>query len=260
VAAPGLQTSGAMVSVVTPTYNRPELLRKAYSVFDSQTYAPREWIVIDDSDAPHPFFENLDDPRVKYTYLNERMSTGAKRNLAIEQSSGPLIAQLDDDDYYRPEYLAQMIGRLEKSGADLIKLSAFFVYHVPARKLGYCDLLNKQDNVFEFSPSGPVRFGKLDGESDREDNHLGYGFCYVFRRAIWEREPFEDRYWGQDTPFVKRAIANGFNVGMFADKQGLSLHLIHDSNESKTFAHYLLPDFMLPTFFPRIEPFLKSAD
>src|SRR5437868_1996575 len=117
------------VSIITPTFNRHALLRAQYDIVRAQSCQDFEWLILDDGPEPAAFFQQLSDPRIRYTHLpGAPMLVSAKRNWLCERSRAPVIAQFDDDDYYAPAYLATMLARLQESGADITKLSAWFVY------------------------------------------------------------------------------------------------------------------------------------
>jgi len=112
------------VSIITPTYGRPGLIARQHAIVAAQTLTDFEWLILDDSPAPSPYFATLDDSRVHYHHHpGERMLVSAKRNWLCERATASVIAQFDDDDYYAPPYLATMLGRLEAEGTDLVKLS-----------------------------------------------------------------------------------------------------------------------------------------
>ena len=81
------------VSVVIPTCERPDLVRRAIGCVQAQT-VPVELIVIDDGDRSGP---------------------SAARNRGIEQASCAWVAFLDDDDLWAPEKLALQLAALERS-------------------------------------------------------------------------------------------------------------------------------------------------
>jgi glycosyltransferase involved in cell wall biosynthesis len=250
------EPSAEPVSVVTPTYGRADLLPAAYRIFASQTWPDLEWVVIDDSPERCVFFNGLDDPRVKYIHLPERASTGNKRNIGVENARGSIIVNFDDDDYYHPSYVETMVGMMSGNNADFIKLSSIFIYHQKIGALGYWELGEKGLPHFIFGPNEQVSAGHRIREDEMENMHLAYGFCYVFRRHVWEKSPFPDSSNDEDTPFVKKAIENGFRVALVSDTSGLALHVIHDRNSSRSLPQFLLPHFMLGHFFPAIGDFL----
>ena len=116
------------VSIITPTFNRHALLKAQAAIVAAQTLGDFEWLILDDGPEPCSFFATLSDPRIRYTHLAAApMLVSAKRNWLCERAGAPVIAQFDDDDYYAPHYLATMLARLSERGADITKLSAWFV-------------------------------------------------------------------------------------------------------------------------------------
>ncbi len=101
-------------SIITPTYKRPELLKRAVDSLLNQSHQDWEMIVVnDDPNTTLPFF---DDKRV-HVYTNEQNSgVNATRNKAlslIAEDSDRFIF-LDDDDYLTTDallVLSQIIKR-----------------------------------------------------------------------------------------------------------------------------------------------------
>lgn len=240
-----------VVSIITPSFNRQKLLEAQHRIVAAQSVADFEWLILDDSPAPSAYFQQLDDPRIRYTHTAERMIVAAKRNWLCERSCAPVIAQFDDDDYYAPEYLATMLARLEETGADITKLSAWFVYSAQLGRLGYWDTAKTLGLHFAFGPDKTLQgFVNQTPPENMKNNYLGYGFSYVFRKSAWETAPFPPVEYASDYGFVAGAIAKGCKFDHFADTSGLCLHVLRTDNMSKSFPQHLLPDFMLEKLFP----------
>ncbi|MEK7583057.1 MAG: glycosyltransferase family 2 protein [Patescibacteria group bacterium] len=86
------------VSVIIPTRNRPELLKKAITSVQNQTYRDFELIVIEDT---------------------EGKGGGWARNKGIKQAQGKFIAFLDDDDEWIPEKLEDQMSMFTGTPADV---------------------------------------------------------------------------------------------------------------------------------------------
>jgi hypothetical protein len=128
-----------LVSVVTPTRGKTQKWHPLlYQVFASQTYDPKELIVLDSSKRPSKFFLALQDKRVYYLHV-ANTTLGVKRNRLASMANGTIIAQFDDDDWYAPTYLDVMVSRLHTSKADFVKLSGWFVYSCTLKFFGYFD-------------------------------------------------------------------------------------------------------------------------
>ena len=103
------------VSVIIPTYNRPQSLSRAIKSVLVQTHKNYEILVINDSDDEKPVLEvieNFNDNRIKY-FNNERVKGGnGARNTGIIKSKGEYIAFLDDDDEWLPDKIKNQIKYL----------------------------------------------------------------------------------------------------------------------------------------------------
>jgi glycosyltransferase involved in cell wall biosynthesis len=110
-----------MISVITPTYNRRELLLdRCVPSVQAQTHTDLEHIVVDDGSD-----EQLEDAlagvdRVRYVELRRHLGgLGELQRLeGLEEAKGELIAYLDDDNAYRPEHLEQLAMVLQANRAD----------------------------------------------------------------------------------------------------------------------------------------------
>jgi len=239
------------VSIITPTYGRPALLRHQHAIVSAQTEQAYEWLILDDSPEPCAYFAGLDDPRIRYHHQpGPRLRVPAKRNWLCDQARAPIIAQFDDDDYYAPHYLATMLARLDQGGADLVKLSAWFVWSAQLRRLGWWDTANTLGLHFTFGPTNRLEaFFNAAPPDNMKNNWLGYGFSYVMRKSLWAATPFPDMEYASDYGLVAAAIAKGARFDHFADTEGLCLHILRLDNMSRSFPQYLLPDFLLGKLF-----------
>jgi glycosyltransferase involved in cell wall biosynthesis len=111
------------VSVITPTWQRYELLReRCIPSVAAQTYLDLEHIVC--SDGPDRVLRDLlaDEPvtyvETKHHDVHPANFGSRARNRAIEASVGDLIAYLDDDNAWRPEHLTLLVKALQDESTD----------------------------------------------------------------------------------------------------------------------------------------------
>jgi glycosyltransferase involved in cell wall biosynthesis len=239
------------VSIITPTFNRHALLKAQHGHLLAQSEQDFEWLILDDGPEPSAYFAQVSDPRIRYHHLaGPKMRVSAKRNWLCERASAAVIAQFDDDDYYAPDYLAVMLKRLADSGADITKLSAWFVYSAQLRRLGWWDTTNPLGLHFTFGPEPVLNaFFNKEAPDNMKNNYAGYGFSYVFKKSMWEKAPFPHVEYASDFGFVSAGLAKGCRLDHFSDTRGLCLHILRKDNMSKSFPQYLLPDFMLEKLF-----------
>ncbi len=96
-----------LISVIIPTWNRGDILETALRSVSGQSCDHWEAIVVDDGSDDGtdgkiaPF---LADPRFRY-FRREHKGVSAARNFGLEQARGEIIAYLDSDNSWLPNYL-----------------------------------------------------------------------------------------------------------------------------------------------------------
>ena len=111
---------GPLVSVVLPTYGRPEMLRSAVRSVLKQTYSPLELLVIDDH-SPKPAEETLASisttasQTIQVIRHKENKGANVARNTGITNTDGEFIAFLDDDDRWDPTKIERQITVFQKA-------------------------------------------------------------------------------------------------------------------------------------------------
>lgn len=117
-----MAVSDPLVSVVIPTCNRAMLLERAIRSVLGQSYANLELIVIDDAstDTTPELVRRFDDPRFRYFRMEHNQGAAGARNAAVAASRGPLLAFLDDDDFWLPERLARHVPALLAAPDDTV--------------------------------------------------------------------------------------------------------------------------------------------
>ncbi len=124
------------VSVIVPTYNRHHLIKETLDSVLSQTFTNYEIIVVDDASTNKTadwIEENY--PQVKLIRLIQNRGGAGARNVGVEVASGNLIAFLDHDDQWLPNYLENQVKTLRENA-----------YAV----LSYCNYKEKYENRLEI--------------------------------------------------------------------------------------------------------------
>ena len=88
------------VSIVVPTYNRADRLKKALDSIVSQTYKDFELIVVDDgsTDKTPKVMESF--PKAQYLSIKKNSGVSNARNVGLASAKGELICFLDSDDLW----------------------------------------------------------------------------------------------------------------------------------------------------------------
>jgi hypothetical protein len=120
-----------LVSVVIPTWNRPEFLRRAIRSALGQTYANVEVLVVGDHcPVVDAVVAGIDDIRLRHWNLAEHANDlgTTPRNYALKaMARGSLIAYLDDDNWWEPNHLESLVSPLVGDPAVTFAFSSFTV-------------------------------------------------------------------------------------------------------------------------------------
>ena len=101
-----------LVSVVIPAYNAAQFIKQAIESVLTQTYRDFEIIVVDDGSTDNtPHIVQEYGKVIRYIRQPNR-GLSAARNTAIRNARANVIALLDSDDLWEPQYLERMIGLL----------------------------------------------------------------------------------------------------------------------------------------------------
>lgn len=113
-----------LVSVVLPTYGRPELVREAVASVDEQTYPNVELLVVDDC-SPTPIEPVLKALSLKASLdirvlrHEENRGGNAARNTGIRAATGEYVSFLDDDDRWEPDKLERQVRAFRASSPEV---------------------------------------------------------------------------------------------------------------------------------------------
>lgn len=94
-----------LISVVTPTYARPDRLEEAIRSVIAQRHQSWEMVIVDDgSDTAAAVVAGFDDERVRLIDADHGGVCRA-RNIALEHVKGEIVTYLDDDNWLDPGWL-----------------------------------------------------------------------------------------------------------------------------------------------------------
>jgi len=98
----------ATVGIIT--HNRARIISKCLAAVASQTFKPKQMVIVDtsDNDETENIVKKLKMP-IKYIHLKERIRQPPARNLILENTSTEVIAFLDDDAVPKKEWLENIM-------------------------------------------------------------------------------------------------------------------------------------------------------
>jgi len=126
------------VSIITCT-NKPEYIRNIFRNYKSQAWENKELILVLNSSQMD--LKQIRKRAEKYQnvsvyQLPERTSLGHCKNFAVKQAAHDYIAVFDDDDYYAPQYLSDLMLAFRYTNADIVGKRSYYIYLESRQLLG----------------------------------------------------------------------------------------------------------------------------
>ena len=108
-----------LVSIIIPTYNRAGKISGAIESALGQTYQNIQITVVDDGSVDETPELMKRYPTVEYL-IQEHAGQAKARNNGLKNSRGSIIASLDSDDAWNPDFLERMVERMEQERLDFV--------------------------------------------------------------------------------------------------------------------------------------------
>jgi glycosyltransferase involved in cell wall biosynthesis len=218
----------SIVSVVVPTYNRPEYLRQSVQSLRNQTVKDIEIIVVDDASRGGWIDQLKKDPLfTDVTFLRHESNRGPgeSRRTGVRAAQGRYIAFLDDDDLLEPECLEKAIDVLTRNpGVGLFCCDGLLI-----DREGQASAEKKTFNGGHAAIHGyPLRSGLRTLGDVFLWPTVGIGF--VARREVFERVNYPVERWLEDYRFQLDVAGSGFQV--YYLHEPLARYRMHDGNAS----------------------------
>lgn len=196
-------TSQPLVSCIMPTYNRRGFVPHAIQYFLRQAYTPKELIIIDDGNDDVSDLVPKDD-RIRYFRLGEKITLGAKLNMACEYARGTIVANWDDDDWYASHRLKCQVEALLHDRTDVCGINNLLYYDV------------RINRAYQYTYPADQRVWLL-----------GSSLCY--RKDLWVKNRFKEIDVGMDGLFVWAIPSERVTV---LEDPTFSVFMIHEKNVS----------------------------
>lgn len=104
----------AKISIITPTRNRPDFLKRCIKSVQNQTFKDYEHIIISDNcdHAEKVYNQFSNDDKIKLIKNNEVLTHAGSRKIGLEYSDGEYVTYLDDDDIILPHHLEKLYNEI----------------------------------------------------------------------------------------------------------------------------------------------------
>jgi len=213
------------VSVVMPTLDRLDFLRRALDSLAQQTFPDFEAVVVVDGPSPAlaEFVASHPDERVRLVQREKTGGTAAARNSGIEAARGRYIGFLDDDDIWLPSKLERQVPLLE-GGEDVVHSLVY--------------VADADGTVYERPSERGFRLF-------REAAAAGYPYVWLLRRSCYQISSFLVRRECVDAVGGFDATLSGIDDLLFVHElwrryalrlvdEPLTKYCFHDANQVST--------------------------
>ncbi|MFC2491845.1 MAG: glycosyltransferase family 2 protein [Campylobacter curvus] len=221
-----------LISVVIPTFNRSELLKKALNSALAQSYENLEIIVTDDGadESAYEICKAVNDVRVKYFKNSAHAkSPNGNKNNGFDNATGEFVCLLDDDDELYESAIKECFECLSGGYACV-----------------FADAICEKDGVITDKIAGRSPYAQ-SGEMSKIDYHCGRisgEFFKLFSREFIEDFRFDERSFGGENELYIRF----FEKRVFYLKKPLYIYRIaradsatvNASKHAKSVAHAYL--------------------
>ncbi|EST11873.1 glycosyltransferase [Sporolactobacillus laevolacticus] len=187
-----------VITVVTSTM-RQEMSDHILKNFLRQDYHPKELIILlnkKELNAGQWKERTANYNNIRVFQLDEKKTLGECLNFGGQQALYDVIAKFDDDDYYSPAYLTNMVGQLKKKNIDVIGKSSIFVYFKTEKKLS---LFRRSKSPFYI-------------RNERDLKRALAGGTLIFKKAVLKKVPFARLNKGEDLQFQKDCLQQGLSL------------------------------------------------
>lgn len=194
------ELSSPVFSVITPTYKRSDLLKRAIESVRSQSVTDYEHIIIDDGndEATANLINEYSDNRLIFQqHFNPKGAAGAY-NSGLKLAQGKFITFLDDDDEYLPEFFDEALKHFKNTNHE----TGFIWTGVSLVN----DTNNGEKETLRIWPS---KFRTLE-EGLIAATTIGNGYGLCLRRECVEKTGMYDEslLMGQDADYLFRLVRN----------------------------------------------------
>ncbi len=125
-----------LTSVMMPAFDAEASLSRAVVSVLGQTRGDLELIVVDDGAEPSAaeLLAEFDDPRLRILRHERKRGLSAARNTALAAARAPLVSQLDADDEWELDYLAELLPCFDDPDIGLAYTNCTIVGHPVGRE------------------------------------------------------------------------------------------------------------------------------
>ncbi len=182
---------GKGVSIITCT-NKPVYMTNVLRNYWNQVWPEKELVIIlnhDDMDVDIWRRMARNDRTISIYQRSQTESLGRCLNFAVDKTKFDYIAFFDDDDYYAPQYISNMMPAFQQTNAHIVGKKTHFIYFERFRAL-YLRFPNQENTYVNWVCGGKK----------------------IVKRSVFKKVMFRDISNNEDFRFCKDCREQGFKI------------------------------------------------
>jgi glycosyltransferase involved in cell wall biosynthesis len=197
------------VSCVMLTFNRYEHFERSFGCYCNQTYPNKELVIVCQGDEDYKAIirnrvAESGRTDIRTVFVPPGTPLGTLRNVSIEESSGDLVCQWDDDDLNHPDRIATQLAALHAFGAQASYLLDHLHLFVDTKRIFWCDWVRSRGDL----------------------GHAGTMLAY--RRSLPRYNPTLS--FGEDSGLQRALFLQGARIALLRSIGYLYVYVYHGSN------------------------------
>lgn len=176
------------ISVILPTYHRPDLLKTALISILNQNFTDYEILVLDDygKDNTKQVVKNFEDKRIVYIKNKQNLGYGKNLMKGFDLAKSEYIFLLGDDDIILNENSFSLIyGEMTKHDAGYAQLGYIFYGTTPFRPSSYHTV--SENNIY-LKPNKEIIINTTEW-------HFGSISGSIFRKSLYNKDDIINDVW-----------------------------------------------------------------
>lgn len=219
------------VSIVTATLNRVGYLREALRSALAQSFTDFEILVCDDGslEETRQLCESLGDFRIKHIVNQAPRGIALNTLFGISQASGELVAILNDDDRWTPEFLSKCTRPLLQDQHVVLVFADHWLIDEKGRRLEQ----ESDENSRLFGRAGLPTGTLQDAPRALADNAIPLAMGSVFRKSAVDWGMYSEQAGGAYDFFISYCLLRSGCEAVYINER-LTEYRVHDASASAT--------------------------
>jgi len=156
------------VSVIMPTFNRRNVIKKAIDSVLAQAFKDYELIIVDDGSTDgteETLKETIEKNQNIHYFRQENKGASSARNFGISNSKGEFLAFLDTDNTWHPNFLEVMKQELENDEKSVMVYCSENLFLVTPNEEGKIKTIARKVRAPEYNPAKLLHTNYIDVNS-----------------------------------------------------------------------------------------------